>query len=72
MTPYLLDPMLECLQTVYALGNGQAMGFYPNDDLIAKRQRVIDERSENESGTNGTHVFLKSISGPALNLMDSY
>ena len=54
MTPYLLDPMLECLQTVYALGNGQAMGFYPSDDLMAKRQRVIDERSENESGTGGT------------------
>ena len=54
MTPYLLDPMLECLQTVYALGNGLAMGFYPNDDLIAKRKRVIDNRSENERGTGGT------------------
>ena len=54
MTPHLLDPSLEDYQTMYALGNGKAMGFYPNDALIAKRQKVLEEQSAKQKGKGGT------------------
>jgi len=59
MTPYALDPSLEDFQTMYAYANGEAMGYYPNDDLIAKRQKALEEQSakqkEGKGGTKRPH-----------------
>ena len=56
MTPYLLDPSLEEFQSMYAFGNGEAMGYYPNNDLIAKRKKALEEQSATQKfkGKGGT------------------
>ena len=62
MTPYLLDPSLEEFESMYAFGNGEAMGFYPSDELVAKRQKALEEQSargeitatQKFEGTGGT------------------
>ena len=54
MTPYLLDPSLEEFESMYAFGNGEAMGFYPSDELVAKRQKALEEQSAR--GGNNSHT----------------
>ena len=44
VTPHMLDPSLQSFQDMYALGNGEAVGFYAGRDLVTKRQTALFER----------------------------
>ena len=45
VTPHKLDPSLKAYQDMFALGNGEATGFYAGKDLVTKRQIALFERS---------------------------
>ena len=51
LTPYVLDPSLEEFESMYAFGHGEALGFYPNRELITKRQKALEELSGQEDIT---------------------
>ena len=41
VTPYMLDPSLEMFEYMYSIGNSNAKGFYPREELITQRQNAI-------------------------------
>ena len=53
MTPYMLDPSLETFEYMYSIGNSDAMGFFPSQELITKRQNAILEQN-NHDGTKAS------------------